>query len=109
MMTIVTHVVLKEGTEPEWDAAMRERLAAARHQPGWVGGQLLMPLDALNKRVIVGVWQTRAAWEAWHNDPTFAETRTRLQGLEAGDNKHWWHEVIDDVRREGAAGLDAAA
>src|SRR5205814_529037 len=30
MMTIVTHVTLKKGTEPEWDAAMRERLVAAR-------------------------------------------------------------------------------
>ena len=27
MMTIVTHVTLKERTEPEWDAAMHERLA----------------------------------------------------------------------------------
>src|SRR6266511_6222356 len=35
MMTIVTHVTLKEGTEPEWDAAMRERMQAARDQPGW--------------------------------------------------------------------------
>lgn len=108
-MTIVTHIVLEEGTEPEWDAAMRQRLAAVRSQPGWIGGQLLMPLDALNKRVIIGIWQTRAAWEAWHNDPAFAETRTRLEGLEAGENEHWWHEVIEDVRRDGAAGLDAAA
>ena len=75
MMTIVTHVTLKEGSEPEWDAAMRERLEAAKNQPGWVGGQLLMPLD-----------------------PAFAETRKRLEGLEIGKNEHWWHEVIQDVR-----------
>ena len=56
MMTIVTHVSLKQGTEPDWDAAMRERLAAAAERPGWVGGQLLMPLDRLNRRVIVGTW-----------------------------------------------------
>ncbi len=62
MMTIVTHVTLKEGAEPEWDAAMRERLESARARPGWVGSQLLMPLDALNKRVIVGTWETRAEW-----------------------------------------------
>jgi heme-degrading monooxygenase HmoA len=109
MMTIVTHVVLREGAEPEWDSAMRERLAAARHQPGWVGGQLLMPLDAMEKRVIIGTWQTRAAWEAWHNDPTFADTRRRLQGLEAGENQHWWHEVLEDARHDGEGGLDAAA
>ena len=50
MMTIVTHVRVKEGAEPEWDAAMRERLEAARERPGWVAAQLLMPLDGLSKR-----------------------------------------------------------
>jgi hypothetical protein len=33
MMTIVTHVSLKSGNEPEWDAAMRQRLEGARSQP----------------------------------------------------------------------------
>ena len=106
MMTIVTRVKLKEGTEPEWDAAMSARLSAARHRPGWVSAQLLMPLDALNRRVIVGTWETRAAWEAWHTDPAFAETRQRLEGLEAEPSEHWWHEVVTAL---GATDLDAAA
>ena len=41
MMTIVTHVHLKEGVGRAWDAAMRTRLSAAKKRPGWVGGQLL--------------------------------------------------------------------
>lgn len=99
MMTIVTHVTLREGAEPEWDAAMRERLAAASGRPGWVGGQLMMPLDKLNRRVIVGTWQTRADWEAWHADATFAQTRQRMEGLEEGEPENWWHEVLEDVRQ----------
>jgi heme-degrading monooxygenase HmoA len=95
MMTIVTHVSLKEGAEPEWDATMRERLAAAADKPGWICGQLLMPLNRLNRRVIVGTWQTRADWEAWHQDPAFAATRKRLDGLEDGQAEQWWHEVLD--------------
>lgn len=67
MMTIVTRVKLKQGSEP-----------------GWVGAQLLLPLDRLDQRVIAGHWQTRADWEAWHNDPLFVETRRRLDGLEVG-------------------------
>lgn len=98
MMTIVTHVTLKQGSEPEWDAAMRERLEAARGRPGWVGGQLLIPLDTLDRRVIVGTWQTRADWEAWHADAAFAETRKRMRGLEDGPSEQWWHEVVLDVR-----------
>jgi heme-degrading monooxygenase HmoA len=95
MMTIVTQVTLKQGSEPEWDAAMRERLNAATGKQGWVSGQLLMPLEHLNQRVIIGTWQTRADWEAWHADPAFAETRARLEGLEQGKPQNWWHEVLE--------------
>jgi heme-degrading monooxygenase HmoA len=95
MMTIVTHVTLRQGAEPEWDAAMRERLAAATDKPGFVVGQLLMPLDKLNRRVIIGTWETRADWEAWHNDPAFTTTRARMEGLEEGPAENWWHEVLD--------------
>jgi heme-degrading monooxygenase HmoA len=99
MMTIVTRVKLKQGAEPEWDAAMRQRLQAAQEQPGWVGAQLLVPLDHLDQRVIIGQWETRADWEAWHNDPVFVETRGQLEGLEAGPRDEWWHEVIVDTAR----------
>ena len=99
MMTIVTHIHLKEDAGREWDAAMRTRLLAAKKRPGWVGGQLLRPSDKPERRVIVGTWRTRADWEAWHQDPKFAETRRRLDGLENGPAEHWWHEVVLDVRK----------
>jgi heme-degrading monooxygenase HmoA len=98
MMTVVTHVTLREGAEPEWDDAMRQRLEAARGRRGWIGGQLLMPLEGLNERVIVGTWNTRADWEAWHEDPAFAETRERLEGLQVAEGSTVWHEGILDVR-----------
>jgi heme-degrading monooxygenase HmoA len=102
MMTIVTHVHLKEGAGRDWDAAMRARLTAAKKRPGWVGGQLLRPADKPDRRVIVGTWRTRANWEAWHHDPKFAETRQRLDGLESAPAEHWWHDVVLDVRKPAA-------
>ena len=98
MVTVITRVMLREGSGPEWDAAMRERLAAARDRQGWLGGQLLIPLEALNERLIVGTWQTRSDWEAWHDDETFTETRRRLDELEAERTDSRWHEVLLDVR-----------
>jgi heme-degrading monooxygenase HmoA len=98
MMTIVTHVTLKQGSEPDWDEAMRTRLGSVRGRPGWIATQLLIPTDGMNKRVIIGTWQTRADWEAWHRDPAFAETRARLEGLEAAPRQEWWHEVMLDQR-----------
>ena len=103
MLTIVTHVHLKEDAGREWDTAMRTRLSAAKKRPGWVGGQLLRPSDKPDRRVIVGTWRARADWEAWHQDPQFAETRRRLDGLENGPGEHWWHEVVLDVRKYEAA------
>ena len=94
MMTIIVRVTLNEGAEPEWDAAMRERFEAATSHEGWLGGQLCMPLERLDQRVIIGTWQTRAHWEAWHNDPTFQETRERLDDLQAEAGEVSWHEVI---------------
>jgi len=108
MMTIVTHVTLREGSEPEWDAAMRARLGAVRGQPGWISTQLLMPNDGMHKRVIVGTWRTRAEWEAWHKDPAFAETRARLQGLEAAPRQEWWHEVMMEMRASELDGIRGA-
>ena len=108
MMTIVTHVHLKEGAGGEWDTAMRTRLSAAKKRPGWVGGQLLRQSDKADRRVIVGTWRTRADWEAWHQDPQFAETRRRLDGLESGPAEHWWHEVVLDVRKYEAAAPPAS-
>lgn len=96
MMTIVTVVTLSEGSEPEWDAAMRERLDAARTQPGWLGGQLAMPVDRLDQRAVIGTWETRAHWEAWHQDETFAETRARMEALEVERSDVRWYEVLAD-------------
>jgi heme-degrading monooxygenase HmoA len=69
--------------------------------PGWIGSQLLIPLDGANKRVIIGTWETRAHWEAWHQDPAFAETREQLEGLEDGHSE--WYEVLMDLRPAPAA------
>jgi len=102
MMTIVTDVHLKEGSEQDWDAAMRERMAAAKRQPGWIGGQMLEPEDDPMRRVIVGTWQTREDREKWHEDPEFAETREELEGLVMEPEQHEWHEVVLDERRAAA-------
>jgi heme-degrading monooxygenase HmoA len=100
MITVMTRAKLKQGSEPDWDQTMRERLEAARNHVGWVGGQLLMPLDALDERVIVGTWQTRADWEAWHTDAAFLETRRRLEGLQEQPDDTTWHEVVAEVRQQ---------
>ncbi|MDP9371957.1 MAG: antibiotic biosynthesis monooxygenase [Chloroflexota bacterium] len=99
MMTIITETTIESGQEPQWDEAFQERLADARQQPGWIALQLLIPLEAPNKRVVVGTWETRAAWEAWHNTETFQRTRQRMNELDQSDGQERWYEVVSTATR----------
>jgi heme-degrading monooxygenase HmoA len=99
MMTIVTHVTIEPGKEPDWDTAFRERVSAVKKQPGWVSVQLSIPAREINKRVIIGTWETRAAWEAWHATDAFQRTRQVMDEVETGDREEWWHEVTLDEHR----------
>lgn len=94
MMTVVTHIEIAEGNEPDWDAAMRERVDSAKQQPGFMSVQVCIPVDGLNERVVIGSWQTRADWEAWHESRIFAETRERMDRCEVQRKGEWWHEVL---------------
>ena len=101
-MTVMTHVALRDDPAArEWDAAMNERLNAARGQAGWIGGQLLRPINDSMLRTIVGTWETRENWEAWHNEEAFRETRERLEGLQSRPAETSWYEVVEEERRSG--------
>ena len=98
-VTVMTHVALRdEAAADEWDAAMYERLSAARGQSGWVGGQLLRPVNDRMLRTIVGTWDTRERWQAWHDGEAFRETRERLEGLQSRPAETSWYEVVEEQR-----------
>ena len=109
MVTILTELRLKEGAAHQWDAAMRERLDAAKSQPGWAGGQLLQPEHDSDKRVIVGTWRSRDDWGKWHEDPEFTRTRQELEGLITGPPHHAWHDVVMDGRPDRSSGAPTAS
>jgi len=93
MMTVVAHIKIAQGQEPDWDAAMRERVVAAQEQRGFVSVQLCIPADALDERVVIGTWESRADWEAWHESEPFRITRERMDRYEI-ERKREWHEVV---------------
>ncbi len=101
MMTVLTTSKLRPGGERDWDAAMRERFNSAQHATGWISGQLLTPEDDPLTRVIVGTWNSREDWMAWHEDPAFQEKRTLLEGLEAAPNVSRWFSVVAEARVGG--------
>jgi heme-degrading monooxygenase HmoA len=98
MMTVVTTTRVRPGGEAEWDAAVRARFDSARERPGWISGQLLTSDDESSTRVIVGTWESREDWEAWHADPAFLDQRATLERLEEGDSQVAWFRVVADAR-----------
>jgi heme-degrading monooxygenase HmoA len=94
MEAVITRVVLNDGAESDWEAAMRDRMTAAESSAGWIGGSILTPDDDRNARVIMGLWESRAAWQQWHDDPAYRDTADRLEGLERDSGEGTWHAVV---------------
>jgi heme-degrading monooxygenase HmoA len=94
MLTVITETAITPGQEPEWDRAFEERQADAPNQPGWVALQLLIPLEDPSKRLVVGTWQSRADWEAWHATEVFKRTRERMDAVQQTSGPERWFEVV---------------
>jgi len=94
MESVITRVVVNDGSAKDWEAVMRDRMTAAETSPGWIGGSILTPEDDANVRVIVGLWENRDAWQQWHEDPAFRDTAERLKGLESDAGDPRWHQVV---------------
>jgi heme-degrading monooxygenase HmoA len=99
MVTVVTHVRIRDGREQEWDDVFAKRVQAARDQPGFEVVQLCRPEGASGERVIVGTWQTHDDWKAWHEDPAFLETRNELEQIDEDSEGSKWYEVVVEERR----------
>lgn len=100
MLTVITETTLHQGREADWDAAYHERAADARKQEGWIDLHLLVPVDDGSRRVVVGTWQDRDAWEHWHTTETFRRTRERLDAATAVHGEDRWFEVVEEKTSE---------
>ncbi|GBD16304.1 hypothetical protein HRbin26_01199 [bacterium HR26] len=107
MMTVITEVTIEPGQEPQWDRAFQERIDDVRNQPGWIEVQLLIPVDAPNKRVVVGTWRSRADWEAWHETEVFKKTKEIMDAVEQQKGEDRWFEVVTRQSAEGATSKQA--
>lgn len=97
MMTIITRVKLREGSTEQWDRAMHVRLEAARGAQGWISAQLLEGVDEPLERAIVGVWESKEDWAAWHHDDAFQKTREQLSRVEERAQESMWFEVVEST------------
>lgn len=100
MMTIITESTIQPGNEAQWDEAFQERLQAAQGQSGWLATQVLIPEGEPQKRLIVGTWESREAWQRWHEADPFRQTRQQLNTLDQSDGQEHWFTVHSMVAAE---------
>ena len=96
MLTVITETTVRQGHEEEWDAAFHERAKDARHQDGWVALHLLVPMEDGSRRIVIGTWKDRDAWERWHSTETFRRTRDRLDAATDVHGEDKWFRVIEE-------------
>ena len=84
MMTVVTTVTLKDEATTQWDRAMHERVRSASDMDGWVAVKLLRDVDEPRRRAIIGTWESREHWAAWHDDEVGS---LRQLGLRVPDHR----------------------
>jgi heme-degrading monooxygenase HmoA len=101
MLTVITRVRLREDGTRQWDQAMHRRVESARDRDGWVSAQLLRGRDDPFERAIVGVWRSVEDWAAWHDDPTFRQTRAQLADLVQGPDETTWFETLEVASTPG--------
>jgi heme-degrading monooxygenase HmoA len=80
---VITRVELNAGAESDWEAVMRDRMGAAESADGWIGGSILTPEDDPQARLIVGLWESRDAWETWLAIPRSTRPRNGSPGWSA--------------------------
>src|SRR5436190_2023409 len=61
METVITRVALNAGAESDWDAAMRDRMAAAEASDGWVGARRCRLIYKSVRAYLTRVTELRAA------------------------------------------------
>jgi heme-degrading monooxygenase HmoA len=99
MKTVITRVRVQPDQEEEWDEAFRERVEAAKQQPGFVSAHVCAPDEAPDERLVIGTWQSEDDWRQWHEQEEFVETRRRLERADEESGRPVWHAVLIDERR----------
>lgn len=103
MITVMNRIAV----HPEYADAFEERFAdRARlvdEMPGFVSNQVLRPVNPEEPYIVLTLWESRAAFEAWTSSDAFMKGHARSGSLPreafSGPNRLEIHEVIQDSNR----------
>lgn len=79
----INAITIPEGAGDEIAKRFAARASSVDNQPGFEGFQLLRPTDGRNTWLVVTRWKDEASFDAWRNDPSFAQAHARPEGAPA--------------------------
>lgn len=87
MLVVANHLPVAEGSEEEFLELFEERLAQIKTRTGLEEVEILEPVDG-NEFVIQAYWESRKAFEQWHDSEDFRAAHADLPtDMFAGPNK----------------------
>lgn len=103
MITVMNRIAVHPEYAEQFEQRFRERARLVDGMPGFVSNQVLRPVNPGDPYVVLTLWESRAAFEAWTRSDAFIQGHARSGSLPAeafsGPNKLEIHEVFQDSSR----------
>lgn len=68
----INAIEVPEGAGPELERRFADRLGAVENQPGFLGYELLRPVQGDNRYFVYTKWESQEAFDAWAQGPAKA-------------------------------------
>lgn len=103
MITVMNRIAVHPEYADQFEARFMDRARLVDEMPGFVSNQVLRPVNPGDPYVVLTLWESRAAFEAWTSSDAFVQGHARSGSLPkeafSGPNKLEIHEVLQDSSR----------
>ncbi|MBB6018776.1 antibiotic biosynthesis monooxygenase family protein [Deinococcus radiopugnans] len=103
MITVMNRIAVHPEYAEAFEARFLDRARLVDEMPGFVSNQVLRPVNPGDPYVVLTLWNSREAFEAWTSSEAFIQGHARSGSLHreafSGPNKLEIHEVIQDSSR----------
>lgn len=79
--TLIKRRIPENFNDPRFNDLLRRLRVLAVAQRGYISGETLRRVDEPREVLVIGTWQSLAAWEAWRSSPERAEVQQQIDAL----------------------------
>lgn len=98
MITVANRIFVRPEFAEAFEARFRERAGLVDRMPGFAGNYVLRPTGSGEPYIVLTLWESRDAFEAWTRSDAFRQGHARSGSLPrdafSGPNQLEIHEVL---------------